>query len=176
MYDIYSNACNDTCRFKLGKSGKRKLLVIGLNPSTASKECSDTTVAKVEKVSIQKGFDGFIMLNLYPVRSTDFQLLKPQPDVEAFNENIRQIINIVLLEANPTVWLAWGENINHFDFFLNAFFEITKALKNHRVKWLHFGSLTKSGHPRHPSRLSYSWNFSSFNIQKYSQQLRNNLQ
>ena len=75
MYDIYSNDRNDTLRFTLGKSGSRKLLTVGLNPSTATQETSDTTVAKVEGVAKRTGFDGFVMLNLYPIRSTDFNAL-----------------------------------------------------------------------------------------------------
>lgn len=36
MYDIYSNAKSDRWRFTLGKSGARRLITIGLNPSTAN--------------------------------------------------------------------------------------------------------------------------------------------
>ena len=71
MYDLYQCNKDDTSRYILGKDGDKKLFVIGLNPSTANKEKSDTTVAKVEKVAIDNGFDGFVMANLYPYRSTD---------------------------------------------------------------------------------------------------------
>tara|TARA_R110000787_G_scaffold42161_3_gene103679 strand:+ start:2785 stop:3021 length:237 start_codon:yes stop_codon:yes gene_type:complete len=71
MYDLYQCNSDDSARFILGKNGARKLFVVGLNPSTANKEKSDTTVAKVETVARNNGFDGFVMANLYPLRSTD---------------------------------------------------------------------------------------------------------
>jgi hypothetical protein len=66
MYDIYSNAHDDAWRFTLGRSGKNPLLAVGLNSSTASREKSDITVAKVERIAERAGYDGFVMLNLYP--------------------------------------------------------------------------------------------------------------
>jgi len=47
MYDIYRSTADDACRFALGRSGRRRLVVVGLNPSTATREKSDPTVAKV---------------------------------------------------------------------------------------------------------------------------------
>ena len=91
MYDIYSNAKNDLWRFTLGKDGSRKIMTIGLNPSTATKEKSDTTVAKVEEVARRNSFDGFVMLNLYPIRSTNFNSLPNNVDIQAFDENITHI-------------------------------------------------------------------------------------
>ena len=44
MHDIYCSSSDDRWRFTLGRSGRRKLLVIALNSSTATQEKSDTTV------------------------------------------------------------------------------------------------------------------------------------
>ena len=53
MYDIYNSDQNDQWRYTLGRSGARPLLVIGLNPSTATQEKLDPTVTRVEKVAQQ---------------------------------------------------------------------------------------------------------------------------
>lgn len=167
MYNIYSNAQNDAWRYTLGKSGNRKLLVVGLNPSTANKEKSDPTVARVQKVTQNNGFDGFVMLNLYPVRATAFRTLSSNVDHRAFSENLRQIESVVATERNPVIWAAWGANILHYDFFRCAFLKLYSTIQMYDASWLHFGELTQSGHPRHPSRLSYSWRFSPFDIAHY---------
>jgi len=172
MYDIYSNAQNDTWRYSLGKSGRRKLITIGLNPSTATQEKSDTTVAKVEMVAKQNGFDGFIMLNLYPVRATDFKQLPKLRESVAFEENIKQIESIVLAEPKPVIWAAWGESIRAHTFFVEACIELFSRLKEQSVDWRRFGELTVSGHPRHPSRLNYAWNLSSLEMDQYVCKLR----
>jgi hypothetical protein len=171
MYDIYSNAHNDIWRFSLGKNGSRKLLTIGLNPSTATKEKSDPTVAKVEGVAQRNGFDGFVMLNLYPVRSTDYNALPTGVNAEAFSENLTRIEAIVASEPNPVVWAAWGESILARNYFVAATKELLERLEKYGTSWQHFGSLTNSGHPRHPSRLQYAWSFSKLDASRYAQTL-----
>ena len=171
MYDIYSKNPNDTLRFTLGKSGSRKLLTVGLNPSTATQEKSDTTVAKVEGVAKRNGFDGFVMLNLYPIRSTDFNALPSEVDAEAFTENLDRIEALVAADPMSVVWAAWGENISARSYFVAAARELFARLQKYGPVWQHFGSLTNSGHPRHPSRLSYAWSFSALDAQRYVQTL-----
>ena len=173
MYDIYSNAQNDTWRFTLGKNGSRKLLTIGLNPSTATKEKSDVTVAKVEGVAKRNNFDGFVMLNLYPVRSTDFNELPLEVDMEAFTENLNRIEELVVTSPSSVIWAAWGESIYARRYFVEAARELFSRLQKYQTPWQHFGPITKSGHPRHPSRLSYDWSFSELDTQSYLQTLSN---
>lgn len=157
MYDIYSNARGDAWRFTLGRSGKNPLLAVGLNPSTATQEKADTTVAKVERVAERAGYDGFVMLNLYPVRATDYRTLPAKVNREAFEANLQKIEEVVAGLSAPTVWAAWGASVTHFDYFLRARDELVRRLAPHGVKWLQLGEVTAGGHPRHPSRLSYAW-------------------
>ena len=171
MYELYSSARNDLWRFTLGKYGSRKLLAVGLNPSTATKERSDTTVAKVEGVAKRNGFDGFVMLNLYPVRSTDFNALPFDVDAEAFPENLKCIEALVAAEPNSVIWAAWGENIHARSYFVTAAQELFSRLQNYGAAWQHFGTLTKSGHPRHPSRLNYAWSFTELDTCRYVQSI-----
>lgn len=173
MYNIYSNARDDHLRFTLGKSGPRKLLTIGLNPSTATKEKSDTTVAKVEGAARRNGFDGFVMLNLYPVRSTDFTALPRDVDAEAFSKNLECIEALVACEPKPVIWAAWGESILERDYFVSAGKALFARLRKYEVSWQHFGPLTTGGHPRHPSRLQYAWSFAHFDTASYEQKLDN---
>ena len=58
-------------RFSLTKEGDRKLVVFGVNPSTANEQIADLTITKVMGFAERNGFDGFIMLNLYPQRCTN---------------------------------------------------------------------------------------------------------
>jgi len=171
MYDIYSNAQKDMWRFALGRNGPRKLFAIGLNPSTATKEKSDTTVAKVDGVAKRNGFDGFVMLNLYPVRATDFNALPLDVNTVAFSENLNCIETLVAANPAPVVWAAWGESIHARSYFVTAARELFFQLQKYGTVWQHFGTLTNSGHPRHPSRLSYAWSFHELDARRYMQTL-----
>ncbi len=171
MYDIYTNSADDRWRFTLGKSGQRKLLTIGLNPSTATQEKSDTTVSKVEQVARQNGFNGFVMLNLYPVRSTDFNALPVNASERATAENLKIIEAIVAAETNPTVWAAWGKGIMARAFFVSSALALIERLQKYRANWQHFGPLTVAGHPRHPSRLNRAWKLTRFDAGGYARRI-----
>lgn len=171
MYDIYSNARNDHWRFTIGKGGVRKLLAIGLNPSIAALEKADTTLAQVEGVASLNGFDGFVMVNLYPVRSTDCGALPVNVDDEAFSENINRIEALVAAEPNPVVWAAWGDGILAKRYLVHAAKNLLERLKKYGTSWQRYGSPTYAGHPRQPSRLLRTWSFAEFDANQYVQEL-----
>jgi len=157
MYDIYHSDKNDQWRYTLGRSGAHPLLVIGLNPSTATQEKLDPTVTRVEKVAQQCGFDGFVMLNLYPVRSTNPNNLTPKAEPVAYERNLEAIEKVVAQYPTPTIWAAWGTSVAKRSYLLRARDELHKRLALYAPQWRRFGDLTASGHPRHPSRLNYAW-------------------
>ena len=162
MYDIYTSAKRDTWRFTLGKKGTKPLFIIGLNPSTATRDKSDTTVTKVERVAARNGYEGFVMLNLYPIRATDFRRLPSTVNRAAFDANLDQIDQVVRNTRKPTVWAAWGDDVTYHAYFLDARNELVRRLAEYGVRWIRFGNLTAAGHPRHPSRLNYAWSFKPF--------------
>lgn len=164
MYDIYSNDRKDEWRYTLGKAGKNPLIAIGLNPSTATQEKADTTVAKVEQVALKNGHDGFIMLNLYPVRATNYRNLPSMVNQTAFTKNLDAIEEVVEAQSKPVIWAAWGTSVEHHPFFEEARDQLFTRLSKYKAKWLHFGDLTADGHPRHPSRLNYAWKFAPYNV------------
>lgn len=167
MYDIYSQSNDDRLRFTLGLRGDKMLYVVGLNPSTATQEKSDTTVAKVQVVARQAGYTGFAMLNLYPVRATDFKTLPTIADKNAIDSNLAAIEHLLAQEQTPTIWAAWGQSILARPYFRSSAKAIANQLAAHNPRWVNFGALTADRHPRHPSRLSYSWSFSEFALTEY---------
>ena len=167
MFDLCEPNKYGPSRYVLGKSGTRKLFAIGLNPSTANKEKSDVTVSKVERVAENKGYNGFVMLNLYPIRSTNPKELGDSKNEREFNKNIKEIVEIAKTEKEPHFWTAWGNNISLRSYLLEALRDIFSVSKVINAKWFHLGELTKKGNPRHPSRLSYEWDLREFNIASY---------
>ena len=54
MFDTYQTNKNNKARFIIGVTGYKPLHIIGLNPSTASKYKSDTTISKIRTFSFYK--------------------------------------------------------------------------------------------------------------------------
>jgi hypothetical protein len=169
MYDLYRCNEDDSVRFILGKDGINKLFVVGLNPSTANKEESDITVAKVETVAKNNGYDGFVMVNLYPQRSTNPNRLPEKGDDGLIIKNIEIIEALAKNQNMPVFWAAWGNGIVTRSYLIKALNVLTRKIRPLGAEWVHYGELTKYGHPKHPSRLSYSWVFSDFDVVSYVQ-------
>ncbi len=162
MYDIYHPDQDDQWRYTLGTYGDRPLITIGLNPSTATQERSDPTVARVQKVAQLNGYDSFVMLNLYPVRATDWSELPAKVDANAYTRNLDEIEKLIAHYESPTLWAAWGETVVQRPYFLRARDELHARVAKLTPQWVMFGEPTVSGHPRHPSRLSYGWQFKPY--------------
>ncbi|ATA56505.1 hypothetical protein CKY39_27150 [Variovorax boronicumulans] len=165
LYDLYSNDESDQWRYLLGRAGRRTLVTVGLNPSTATQERSDPTVARVDEVARRNGFDGFVMANLYPVRATDYRTLPAKVNRVAFDRNLAAIEEVVAAQAEPVIWAAWGAPVVHHAYFLRARDELQRRLARFEPRWLRFGELTATGHPRHASRLDYDWSFAPYDFE-----------
>lgn len=157
--DIY---CGDNSikRFLLGVSGANPLICFGINPSTATEKFADKTLHMVEQIAKRNGYDGWIMLNIYPLRSTDPNGLPEKIDVALHSENIKYITEL-LRERELTLWAGWGKPIMIRPYLLECLRDIHAISTRNNCRWVAFGKYenglanctTVDNHPRHPSRL-----------------------
>jgi len=109
---------DDKYRFKLvipfkSENGKGLLRVIMKNPSTASAEKCDQTVMKVCSAVKEAGFDGVIILNLFPFRATNAvevynNYFIGNPDYERSMKKNLEVIRKSCTDSE--VFFAWGTN------------------------------------------------------------------
>ena len=52
-------------RYILGTRGKKPLICMGINPSTAAPDDLDNTLKSVQRIALANGFDSFLMFNVY---------------------------------------------------------------------------------------------------------------
>ena len=74
-----------THRYVLASRCAKPLVVIGVNPSTANEKYPDPTVRKVMGFAELNNYDGFVMLNLYAQRSTNFKGVHNKRDIKNLN-------------------------------------------------------------------------------------------
>ncbi len=111
--DIYEGDAD--VRYCLGKNGEKMLFCIGINPSRACLEYSDDTMNAFINVSRLKGFDGCIMINPAPYRSTRPKELPKYPD-ERIETNHKIIETLFKKHEKSTVLCAWGNyKGQHYD-------------------------------------------------------------
>lgn len=141
---------DEYARFALVQDGKRTLFVIGLNPSTADAQKSDPTMQSVLRIAAYNGFDGFVMINLYPFRAAQPYNLPKEFDPKLHEENLKIISKLLKDRENIEVWLAFGANITKREYLKQCFEDIMKLMIPYNPKWYYINNLTKEGYPPHP--------------------------
>ena len=164
---IYLNNRDNSCRFALGEDGANILHVIGVNPSTADDIKSDQTIRKIKKFSVLNKFDGYLVFNLCPIRSTDPDKLPFKVNKKADDNNIATIVKYISVQKASSIWCAWGNTISKRDYLIRSLERIYKSTVMHKPSWYRMGAPTNSGNPRHPSRLGYKSKMNIFDIKNY---------
>lgn len=139
-------------------NSKNHLVVICMNPSTASDKITDPTVNEIIRTMFIMGYKGFTLFNLYPERAT---YPKDLPEYETVTKEVKDKMDKYLkenideidkfLKDNPDiteVWGAWGD-IDKKVLKLGKE-EVLKLLKSRDIKVFCFCGKTKKGNPPHP--------------------------
>lgn len=154
-----------SCRYLLEKKGKKQLIVLGLNPSTADSVAPDRTMCRVMHYAEQENFDGFAMINLYPQRAKKPRNLRIFNN-ELHQKNLSKIKNLVASIENPVILLAFGGNMTKVGFLQFCFIDIYNVLKTYNPSWKCL-DIGKTGIPKHPLCLKNQLRMKDFDIDKF---------
>ena len=99
-------------RYVLGTFGRKTVICIGINPSTAEPDNLDPTLASVARIAASNGFDSWLMFNVWPQRATrpdDMDLVRNER-LHAENRKAFQALLEMVAQSGetPVVWAAWG--------------------------------------------------------------------
>lgn len=164
--NTYINNSDNTCRFVLGYDNHNPLIVMGVNPSTANNVQPDATMRRVLGYAERNKFDGFLMINVYPVRSTNPQDLPQNMDCGIHNQNLQYITDLFKKHSQATILVAFGNAIEEIKYLNKCFLDIIKQSQQFNLRWKQIGDLTVKGNPRHPSRGAYL-PLNNFDLTKY---------
>lgn len=118
-----------------------------------------------------QSFDSWIMLNLYPQRSTDPTGMHLQylPDLKRENEDrIAEVLQSLTARLGPVSLLAaWGILIDTRPYLPGMAHGIAKMVDDAGCDWVSIGKPLAHGHPRHPSRAPYALRLEIFDMVAY---------
>ncbi|OJJ19056.1 hypothetical protein BKI52_19750 [marine bacterium AO1-C] len=160
-----TNASN-SLRFVLGKKGKHTLLCFGVNPSTATPQKLDGTTQSVQRLAKNNGFDGWMMLNLYPLRVTNPDNL-PLRSRKAYHQQNLECIEQIIRENGTYLWAAWGTLIEKRSYLKNYFKDICHLTQTMACDWVSIGPISRKGHPHHPLYVRSTEKIQAFDMEDY---------
>jgi hypothetical protein len=122
--------------WRIWDESKTKIMFIGLNPSKANKSFDDNTMKRVKQISLNLGYGGCYMTNLFTFISKDPSGL----DMALGNhESSDEILKYVASKCSKIVF-AWGNfKVMGRDNEIKKMFPDAYALK-----------INQNGSPRHP--------------------------
>lgn len=125
-------------------TNRRRLVVIGLNPSTADDTVDDPTIRRCVNFAKRESCGGLIMVNLFGYRATS-----PRDLLDATDPGGGKTADTYLVTACKTidrvVVAAWGVHGAH----RGRGRLVLSLLRRNNVEVFHLG-LTKDGYPKHP--------------------------
>jgi hypothetical protein len=155
---------DDKVRYALGQPGIYNLLVVGLNPSTATPDDPDPTIKRIRIIAEKEHYKGWIMINLYPQRTSKPDELSPIIDETIARKN-REVIKWIRDNYQiGRIYAAWGTNIEKRGYLPDECQYIVDTLESDQ--WFRRG-ITKYGHPKHPLYVSYKEEMQWYPVQDY---------
>lgn len=122
-----------------------------LNPSTADEVKNDPTVERCQRRAIALGYGGFVVVNIFALRSTDpkglYKHASPISEPGDLKRNDRAIMQAVKICGKLVAgWGVHGE-------YESRYRDVCRMLRGFDLWCL---GKTKDGHPKHPLYIPYS--------------------
>ena len=164
---IYAPNFYSEYRYILGTRGKKPLVCIGINPSTAQPGALDNTLKSVERIALGNGFDSFIMFNVYAQRATKPDDMEKVCNPTLHRENLEAFRYVLSLSPNTAVWAAWGAIIEKRGYLTDCLRDMLQVGQELGAQWCCAGAISKKGHPHHPLYLRKDEKLRPFDINAY---------
>lgn len=158
-------------RYILGTRGKKPLICIGINPSTAEPGNLDNTLKSVERIALGNGFDSFLMFNVYAQRATDPNTMEKVCNPLLHRENMEAFRYILSISDTPAIWAAWGSIIEKRRYLPECLKDMLSIGREYGADWFCAGAVTKAGHPHHPLYLRKDEKLKPFDMDAYLERM-----
>lgn len=170
-YDIgkwlYAPSFYSEYRYLLGTRGKKPLICVGINPSTARPDALDNTLKSVERIALGNGFDSFLMYNVYAQRATSPDDMEKELNPMLHQENLKAFRYLMGLSERPAVWAAWGAIIEKRAYLPGCVRDLLAIGQEAGASWYCAGAISKKGHPHHPLYLRKDEKMRPFDVGHY---------
>lgn len=119
------------------------LLMVMLNPSTATEEKNDPTIERCQRRARRMGFGALRIVNLFAFRATDPKVMKAASDPVGPEND--PILRAEATSGPGMILCAWGTHGAH----LGRGKAVARLLRDCGAPLWHLG-MTVGGHPKHP--------------------------
>ena len=165
---LYVPCRYDEYRYILGTRGKKPLICVGINPSTAEPDNLDPTLKSAERIAHHNGYDSFLMFNVYAQRATNPDDMEKEYNAWLQQENAKAFSYLMdLCGERPAIWAAWGNLIEKRPYLVPCVADLIRLGNERDAVWYHAGPISAHGHPHHPLYLKKDSILEPFDVSLY---------
>ena len=157
----------DEYRYILGTRGKRPVICVGINPSTAAPNALDPTLKSAQRIALANGYDSFLMFNVYAQRATRPDDMERVCNEKLHEENMKAFRHLLSIGEKPAVWAAWGAIIEKRKYLPACVADMLRISREYGAQWFCAGPISKKGHPHHPLYLRKDEKLKPFDTEGY---------
>ena len=154
-------------RYILGTRGRKPLICMGINPSTAAPDALDPTLQSAQRIALSNGYDSFLMFNVYAQRATRPDDMERSCNPVLHAENRKAFRYLLSLSPAPALWAAWGNIIEKRDYLPGCVRDMIRIGEARNAVWYSAGKRSKKGHPHHPLYLRKDSVLEPFDVSGY---------
>lgn len=151
---------------KVWNENKKLITAILLNPSKADKYCSDKTLDVLTKTFYEKGYGGFIVLNLFAYMQSKSSEIK-NTDENKEKINYKHIKDYLEKNKNTEYFIGWG---NDFGYLYESIKNSAKTKKKYIENFFRVNNMkskikcfrSDNGKALHPAKFSESWDYADY--------------
>lgn len=155
-------------RYILGTRGRKPLICMGINPSTAAPDALDPTLQSAQRIALSNGYDSFLMFNVYAQRATRPKDMEREMNEALHRENMAAFAWALGQSAEPAVWCAWGTVIEQRPYLARCVRDMVDIGRRYGARWFTAGARSKKGHPHHPLYLRSDSTLDPFDAAGYA--------
>ena len=154
------------------KKGKNNLLCVGVNPKT--NEINNRNIDTIQRIASENGFDGWVVVNLYPKIEESASLLEIDVNENLFWENINGIDAVISKNQFEfkTVLLSWGSEINSFNqiYLKQSAYYLFERFEKYKLDYVSIGE-DINGNPLIP-QISNHQKLQKFDYKNYAKKIK----
>ena len=154
-------------RYILGTRGRKPLICMGINPSTAAPDALDPTLQSAQRIALSNGYDSFLMFNVYAQRATRPDDMERSCNPVLHAENRRAFRYLLSLSPAPALWASWGNIIEKRGYLMDCMRDFAADASAAAVRRSKAGPVLKSGHSHRPLYLQGETTLLAFDIDRY---------
>src|ERR1035437_7961250 len=167
---MYKWICKESkqkvARYIIGKEGSNPLVLFTLFPEDHSLAKWGETIKKVVKLSEALDNDGWLIINIYPIKINTISDINYGENMQLVYRNRDEIKELFIKYNVTTVWAAWGNEVHKNTFLWYELMNLLKRFPNN-LNWITVGKLSTDGHPVFSDKYLNISQMKSFHIKEY---------